>query len=118
MEGPKELLGDSRSILLQSIPVDGGPDQAAAQATEVARTHVPARYETLNPEECGRRVFRTTDREWLVEFTRRTWPDSYAFPTTHTALIRVSIAELEYEQEALEPERPAKKGKFGRLGKG
>ncbi|MFJ9041245.1 hypothetical protein ACIRF8_32370 [Streptomyces sp. NPDC102406] len=32
VEGPEELLGDPRSLLLKTIPVDGGPDQAIAQA--------------------------------------------------------------------------------------
>ncbi len=49
-----------------------------------------------------------------MEFTQKDWPDSYRWPLTRTALMRVSIAELEYEHEAQEPERPVKKGRFGR----
>lgn len=115
VEGPEGLYReDARLCLLQAIPCDGGPDQAVAQATAVARTYVPSRYGELNAEACGRRVFRATDRNWIVELAVKTWPDSYRFPITRTAIMRITIAELEYEQEALDPERPVKKSRFGR----
>ncbi|MFE6800122.1 hypothetical protein ACFVEN_00365 [Streptomyces sp. NPDC057681] len=53
-----------------------------------------------------------------MEITHKDWPDDWAFPATWTALIRISIAELEYDHEAPEPEQPAKKGMLRRLGKG
>jgi hypothetical protein len=115
VEGPEKLVGnDSCSLLLQAIPCDGGPDQAVAQAAEVARTYVPSSYGDLKAEAYGRRVFRGTDRSWIVELTEKDWPASYTMPVTWRALLRVTIAELEHEQEAQEPERPVKKGRFGR----
>jgi hypothetical protein len=114
VEGPKDFRGDPRSHLLQMLPVDGGRDQAVAQAAEVARTCVPDVHSVREPKTYERRVFRTAETGWLVELALKDWPDSYSFPTTWTALIRISIAELEYEHKTPAPERPVKKGRFRR----
>jgi hypothetical protein len=114
VEGPEDLVGDTRSHLIQTIPVDGGRDQAVAQAAEVARTCRPDIYGVEDPEEYGRRVFRLAETDWLVELSRKACPEGYTFAVTWTALIRISVAELEYAHEAPAPERPAKKSKLRR----
>ncbi|MEV5273424.1 hypothetical protein [Streptomyces werraensis] len=99
---------DSRWELSRVIAVDGGRDQAVAQAAELARECDESGREVHNPEAYGRRVFRSGEVDWLVEIGRPYWNDYAKKVITSKSHVRISVAELEHQSEAPHAEPPAK----------
>ncbi|MFF8810260.1 hypothetical protein [Streptomyces omiyaensis] len=79
--------------LVATLPVDGGRERAIERAAELARTG------THPSEERGRRVFRTSPTNWLVETGSASWDASAGASVTETSHERISVAELEYARE-------------------
>jgi len=99
---------DSRWELSRVIPVDGGRDQAVAQAAELARKCDESGQEAHALETFGRRVFRSGEAEWLVEISRAYWSDYIKKSVMGESHVRISVAELEHHSEAPDAEPPAK----------
>jgi hypothetical protein len=99
---------DSHWELSRVIPVDGGRDQAVAQAAELARKCDGSGQEVHDPETFGRRVFRSGEADWLVEISSPYWSDYIKKSITHKSHVRISVAELEHHSEAPDAEPPAK----------
>ncbi|MFD9406814.1 hypothetical protein ACFWBN_07265 [Streptomyces sp. NPDC059989] len=55
---------------------------------------------------------------WLVKVGHSDWPDDSNSPTTSTAHVRISVAELEHTVETPVAERPAKSRLRRALGRG
>ncbi|MER6145708.1 hypothetical protein ABT174_37795 [Streptomyces sparsogenes] len=99
---------DSQWELSRVIPVDGGRDQAVAQAAELARKCDESGREVHDPEAYGRRVFRSGEADWLVEISHSYWSDYVKKSITSKSHVRISVAELEHQSEAPDAEPPAK----------
>ncbi|GAA3396174.1 hypothetical protein [Streptomyces roseoviridis] len=104
-----EWAGD-RWKLARTVPVDGGREAAVEQAAELARRCDLRGDEARQPRAYGRRVFRTSEVSWLVVVSHSAWNDVYKRVHTDTKHLRISVAELEHEDETPPGEPPAKKG--------
>ncbi|WP_432120429.1 hypothetical protein [Streptomyces sp. S1] len=104
--------------LVRTVPVDGGRDRALARAAELARTCGASGGDSDDPGATGRRVFRVSETNWLVEIVRSHWDESTGLPATTTTHVRVSAAVLEHAHEP-PPAEPPPRGRLRRaLGRG
>lgn len=105
--------GDSCWELVRTIPVDGGREKAIGRAAELARTCGGSGREAEQPEDYGRRVFRTAETGWLVEVGRSYWSSDTKSSLTSTTHVRITVGELEYER-GTPAARPPARGRLRR----
>ncbi|WP_432059218.1 hypothetical protein [Streptomyces sp. S1] len=104
--------------LVRTVPVDGDRDRALARAAELARTCGASGGDSDDPGATGRRVFRVSETNWLVEIVRSHWDESTERSATTTTHVRVSAAVLEHTHEP-PPVEPPPRGRLRRaLGRG
>ncbi|MFF3401921.1 hypothetical protein ACFYW6_25840 [Streptomyces sp. NPDC002659] len=105
VEATESYSGDERWELVEQIPIEGGREAALARAEKLSQTHVQG----LDPEKCGRLVFRTSPTSWLVEQTRSVWYPNASAPTTLSHHMRICVAELVIAREPVPADPPKKK---------
>ncbi|MDQ1017555.1 hypothetical protein [Streptomyces afghaniensis] len=104
--------GDSTWDLTDKVHVEGGRQEALAQAREMSLSLVPGRPDA---GKYGRTVFQTSETSWLVEVTWSVWYEhSGDHPSTLSSHFRISVAELVATQETPVAE-PRKKGWMSRM---
>ncbi|MFJ3900447.1 hypothetical protein [Streptomyces sp. NPDC090025] len=106
METTVTASGDDRWELVDKVAVDGGKEAAVARAVETTRT-----YAAGGSTEYGRQVFRTSPTSWIVELSRSYWDDGRE--RTSTRHLHITVAELEFAQEAPPAERPKRRWSRG-----